>query len=169
MAFHYQVAVLPHYRDAHFLRAAADRYAGRFLELQRRRPKGFWVPTYDIDACWHAHMLHPSHYAVDTSLLCGKVVPHDDSVNDRAEGSKLCRTWQQTQHAWKTEFGDAPFTAGGMFRGSPTEEELEARLGSQPPCVSGAELRAVAVRDEQGAACLVGARSLHSSSFEDAA
>ncbi|CAK0874890.1 unnamed protein product, partial [Prorocentrum cordatum] len=169
MAFHYQVAVLPHYRDAQFLREAADRYAGRYLELQRRRPEGFWVPSYDIDACWHAHMLHPARYAADTISLCGKVVPHDDSVNDRAEGSKLRRAWQETQQAWKEEFGDGPFAAGGMFRGSPSEEELQAGLGWQPPRVSGAELRAAAVQDEPGEACLVGAKSLHSAEFVDAA
>ncbi|CAJ1345617.1 unnamed protein product, partial [Effrenium voratum] len=77
-AFHYQVAVLPHYRDKYFLELAVERYLDRFLELKRRRPSEFWVPTYDIDCIWHAHQLHPILYAEETERLCGQLLPHDD-------------------------------------------------------------------------------------------
>lgn len=40
-------------------------YLDKFLELKRRRPDEFWVPTYDIDCIWHAHQLHPQAYVLD--------------------------------------------------------------------------------------------------------
>jgi hypothetical protein len=129
---HYQTAVLPHYRDKKFLRDAADRYT-QFLELKRRRPDGFWVPTFDIDVCWHAHILHPSIYERDTILLCGgRMLNHDDTVSDREEGSKLITSWEQTKKAWIEEFGRCPFKAGGMYRGDLTAEEIVAAERSAP-------------------------------------
>merc|ERR1719410_325670 len=116
MDFHYQVAILPHYRDPKFLHKAASRYIMFFLELKRRRPTGFWVPTYDLDAVWHTHMLHPLDYISDTRRLCGQVLKHDDSVNDRSDGAQLLQSWEATRNAWKAEFGQEPFKAGGMWR-----------------------------------------------------
>jgi len=114
MDFHYQVAILLHYRDPKFLHKAAGRYINQFLELKRRRPSGFWVPTYDIDAVWHTHMLHPVAYADDTTKLCGQVLKHDDSVNDRSAGARLQDSWEATRNAWQAEFRSEPFKAGGM-------------------------------------------------------
>ncbi|CAJ1400927.1 unnamed protein product [Effrenium voratum] len=123
MSFRYQVAIMPHYRDKYFLELAVERYLDRFLELKRRHPKEFWVPTYDIDCIWHAHQLHPDVYLSETKELCGSLLPHDDSVNDRSEGSKLQESWERTQQVWNEEFGSKVATAGGMFRGNVTLEE----------------------------------------------
>eukprot|EP00408_Alexandrium_pacificum_P058569 CAMPEP_0171159398 /NCGR_PEP_ID=MMETSP0790-20130122/3019_1 /TAXON_ID=2925 /ORGANISM="Alexandrium catenella, Strain OF101" /LENGTH=760 /DNA_ID=CAMNT_0011623895 /DNA_START=94 /DNA_END=2377 /DNA_ORIENTATION=- len=128
MSFHYQVAVMPHYRDYKFLHKAADRYIANFLELKKRFPAKFWVPTYDIDACWHAHMLHPKDYAAETEKLAGQVLNHDDSVNDRTEGSKLTSCWEETVETWRRAFAGAEAArAGGMFRGNVTAEERAVR------------------------------------------
>ncbi|CAE8727850.1 unnamed protein product [Polarella glacialis] len=125
MAFHYQVAVMPHYRDKRFLTIAADRYVGKFLELKRRHPNQFFAPSYDIDCVWHTHQLHPRAYIADTTRLCGSVMDHDDSVNDRSEGSKLTSSWERTQQTWHKEFGDSICQAGGMYRGEFTLQERQ--------------------------------------------
>jgi len=123
MAFLYQVS-LPHYRDQCFLEAAVERYLDKFLELKRRRPQEFWVPTYDIDIIWHAHMLNPVPYFLETNSLCGLFLPHDDSVNDRSAGSDLLTRWEATQKAWQECFADGgPTVGGGNFRGTVTLEE----------------------------------------------
>ncbi|CAE7042011.1 GRDP1 [Symbiodinium sp. CCMP2456] len=128
MAFYYQVAVMPHYRDQYFLELAVERYLDRFLELKRRRPKDFWVPTYDVDCVWHAHQLHPHNYQEETTRLCGAMLPHDDSVNDRSEGSRLNNRWEETKAAWNQEFpNDSATTPGGMYRGLVTIAERQYR------------------------------------------
>ncbi|CAE8671858.1 unnamed protein product [Polarella glacialis] len=125
MAFHYQVAVMPHYRDNKFLTIAADRYVGKFLELKRRHPNQFFAPSYDIDCVWHAHQLHPQAYIADTTRLCGSVMDHDDSVNDRSEDSKLTSSWERTKQTWNKEFGDHICKDGGMYRGEFTLQERQ--------------------------------------------
>ena len=55
-----------------------------------------------MDLAWHTHQLCPSEYRKDTSeALGGEVLPHDDSVNDRAPGSKLCNSEKETVNLWK--------------------------------------------------------------------
>lgn len=49
----------------------------------------FIVPCYDIDLIWHTHQLYPLAYKSDMEKLYGKIFNHDDSVNDRSEGSRL--------------------------------------------------------------------------------
>ena len=49
----------------------------------------FIVPCYDMDLMWHTHQLFPVAYKQDTEKMYGKIFNHDDSVNDRSEGSKL--------------------------------------------------------------------------------
>eukprot|EP00913_Durusdinium_trenchii_P035599 g33315.t1 len=110
MSFHYQVAVMPHYRDIQFLELAVERYLDKFLELKKRHPKDFW-----------------------TFELCGCVLPHDDSVNDRSAGSRLESRWEQTQKTWQAEFGEVgPQTSGGMFRGNVTLRERALRPVQRP-------------------------------------
>eukprot|EP00391_Amoebophrya_sp_Ameob2_P004873 CAMPEP_0179001702 /NCGR_PEP_ID=MMETSP0795-20121207/11526_1 /TAXON_ID=88552 /ORGANISM="Amoebophrya sp., Strain Ameob2" /LENGTH=1210 /DNA_ID=CAMNT_0020695143 /DNA_START=105 /DNA_END=3738 /DNA_ORIENTATION=- len=134
--FNYQIN-LPHFRDFDFLTRAVDRYK-KFLYLkqlvttpsltpsgEKHAPTGevFLVPCYDNDLVWHAHQLHAS-YAEDTKKIMGgrKMLPHDDSVNDRAENSKLNQSQKKTTKLWEDAFGAArnPFAAdGAMFRGLP--------------------------------------------------
>eukprot|EP00968_Pinguiococcus_pyrenoidosus_P028259 scaffold7726_cov153-Pinguiococcus_pyrenoidosus.AAC.1 len=71
----------PDYDDEAFLEAALDRYE-RFLRLMGRYGyrNHFWVPAYDVDLCWHSHMLlSTSRYLTETRELAGDVVDHDDS------------------------------------------------------------------------------------------
>ena len=57
-----------------------------YLHLKSKHPDTFLVPCYDFDLVWHAHQLDPETYAADTKAILGKLMPHDDSVNDRSEG-----------------------------------------------------------------------------------
>ncbi len=60
------------------------------LELQQRGGKSatMLVPTYDIDLCWHAHMMATrEYYAVTRAGPDGEgLVNHDDSFPDRSRG-----------------------------------------------------------------------------------
>lgn len=63
----------------------------------------------DIDYAWHTHQLvSTSRYANETSLLAGASadgVEHDDSVNQRVEGSKLHSSWAETKRMWLQTYG----------------------------------------------------------------
>ena len=39
-------------------------------------------------------------YLNDTTEILGGILPHDDSVNDRAPGSKLCTAESFTTSSW---------------------------------------------------------------------
>ena len=117
-SFFYQVS-LPHYRDRVFLAASLDRYR-KYLYLKKLHIQEFLVPCYDMDLMWHTHQVHPIEYAKDTNMLLGMILPHDDSVNDRSEGSKLNNSYAMTVQFWKDAFGGEAFQkSGAMFRGSP--------------------------------------------------
>ncbi len=71
----------PRFANAAFLDEGVANY-GRFLDLLRRHPGSFLVPTYQIDLIWHTHMLgSAAAYAADCSRLAGRFINHDDSVN----------------------------------------------------------------------------------------
>lgn len=129
MAFHYQVAITPHYRHDEFLRTAAARYK-KFLRLFKNSATGLYVPTYDIDLMWHTHQLHPRLYARETKKVAGRLLPHDDTLNDRTEGAELSQRWGNTRKRWKDRYGSHICRAGGMFRGdiTPVERRLRSRL-----------------------------------------
>ena len=114
--FNYQVS-LPHYLETPFLQRAVARYLC-FLELRRRNPGKFLVPTYDIDVVWHAHQLQPS-YVADTTALFGQLLDHDDSVNDRTPGAKLATSADATRQMWHEAFEHGWAIDGGMYRGQP--------------------------------------------------
>ena len=59
----------------------------------------------------------------------GQVLKHDDSVNDRGEGSQLATGWQNTQKAWSELRlpGESSISKpGGMWRGNPSMEQVLA-------------------------------------------
>ena len=115
--FCYQVA-LPHYKDRQFLKTAVDRYK-KYLYLKSRNTDTFLVPCYDFDLIWHAHQVHPGMYAKDTVALLGKVMNHDDSVNERATGSRLLVAESLTRELWEETFQETFTAPGAMFRGEP--------------------------------------------------
>ena len=114
--FYYQVS-LPHYGDKKFLNKALERYK-QHLVLKQQNPDLFFVPCYDFDLIWHAHQVHPLIYRNDTTKILGKVLNHNDSVNDRRPGSKLSRSYETTREKWK-EAGQEFALRGTMFRGEP--------------------------------------------------
>ena len=114
--FYYQVS-LPHYEDKKFLKKALERYK-QHLVLKQQNPDMFFVPCYDFDLIWHAHQVHPVIYKKDTTKILGKVLNHNDSVNDRQPGSKLSTSYEITREKWK-EAGQEFAVRGAMFRGEP--------------------------------------------------
>ena len=114
--FNYQV-FLPHYGDETFLRDALERYK-QHLRFKQQHPNTFLVPCYDFDLIWHVHQVHPLAYRTDTMKILGRVLNHDDSVNDRRPGSKLVNSAKATIKIWK-DFGLDFEKNGAMFRGEP--------------------------------------------------
>ena len=104
--FFYQVS-LPHFRNAAFLTTSLNRYK-MYLHLKKLHPETFLVPCYDMDVFWHAHQVQPVVYKEETQRILGHLLPHDDSVNDRNPGSKLCNSEETTRHLWKELYGQ-PF------------------------------------------------------------
>ena len=97
-----------------------------FLYLKQFYPDQFLVPCYDNDLIWHTHQVSTLDYAKDTIGILGKILPHDDSVNERSKGSKLNTSSEETSKLWMETFG-VPFGRPGcMFRGDPPF----TRLGS---------------------------------------
>ena len=120
--FYYQVS-LDHYRDPMFLTDAILRYK-MYLYLKQRNKETFLVPCYDMDLIWHTHQVHPIPYQKETTSVLGFVLKHDDSVNDRKEGSKLNNADDVTRRLWQDLF-KVPFARpGSMFRGNPPKGKL---------------------------------------------
>ena len=122
--FNYQVS-LPHYGDQRFLRDALERYK-QHLRFKQQHPNTFLVPCYDFDLMWHAHQVHPLAYRTDTMKILGRVLNHDDSVNDRRPGSKLVTSAKATMKIWN-DFGMNFKTGGVTFRGEPPLTIVENR------------------------------------------
>jgi hypothetical protein len=122
--FYYQVS-LPHYQDIKFLEKGLQRYK-KFLFLKSRYQDTFLVPCYDIDLLWHTHMNFSASYRTVTELLLGRVLNHDDTVNDRSEGSKLNRSDAVTRQLWRSTFNEHFASYGAMWRGDPPEGKLHA-------------------------------------------
>ena len=114
-SFFYQVS-LPHWSLNDYLSICLERYV-KFLNLKQKSPATFIVPCYGIDLIWHSHQLNPKAYARDTQKILGYLFPHDDTVNDRTPGSKLCVSDQETRVLWNQIFRENFFFPGGMFRG----------------------------------------------------
>ncbi|KAJ1472723.1 hypothetical protein T484DRAFT_1839137 [Baffinella frigidus] len=114
------------YSREEWLRDAEQRYR-MMLHLMGQDHARFIVPTYDIDLMWHTHMAYPGEYREDTLRLAGRVVGHDDSVNDRAEGSKLTTCAANTRNAWMDLYGTPWARPGGMWQGDPPSWYFENR------------------------------------------
>ena len=85
-----------------------------FLCLKAAHPDKFLVPCYDIDIAWHTHQVMPVSYELETTSLLGAMLSHDDSVNDRAPGSKLSNSSSMTAKLWKETF-DKDFRQPGTY------------------------------------------------------
>ncbi|KAK1862848.1 hypothetical protein I4F81_005415 [Pyropia yezoensis] len=151
VAYAADVGVLPQYRSRRFIAAAIARYTRHFLPLKAAHPTTPLVPTYDIDLAWHAHMAHPAAYRDDTARLLraagttygatgsdtaavAAVIPHNDGLNGRAQGSALEAAWNATRSSWEAAYGvGVPLTVPGTsWRGnrSSVERRLAPALAS---------------------------------------
>lgn len=126
MAFHYQVA-LPQYASRTFRLSAAYRYTDGFLFLQREHRGQVFVPTFDIDLVWHTHMAHPLQYFQDMHRTLGRLLNHDDTINDRSKGSEQQLCWNATKQIWYNTFGLSIGRHGAMWRGTVSADELVLR------------------------------------------
>ena len=120
--FFYQVS-LPHFKDLTFLQEGLQRYK-MYLYLKSLYPEEFLVPCYDMDIFWHTHQVNPVEYEEQTRAIVGHHLPHDDSVNDRAPGSKLCNSEENTINKWRITFNCDFKRNGAMFRGDPPKGKL---------------------------------------------
>ena len=119
----------PLYAHPAFLADGLRRYT-QLLQLMALHPGSFITPCYDQDLMWHAHLGYPGAYARDTTAAIGCVAVHDDTVNDRSEGSKLSLGVQETAALWAATFpGETWAKRGAMYAGPP------------PPFVHAAEPR----------------------------
>ena len=128
----------PGFSDERFLAAAIERY-DMFLRLMGTHGyrQHFYVPSYDVDLCWHTHMLaEPAAYLEETAERAGEPVNHDDSVNQRHKGSKLNTSWADTKKLWRKSYGGIKGTAaldapGTCYRGEPPSWWFSDRCGTQ--------------------------------------
>ena len=118
--FYYQVS-LPHYGDEKFFKNAVERYISTTSCFNRNTQRIFLFPCYDFDLIWHAHQVQPIIYRNDTLRILGKVLNHNDSVNDRRLGSKLTVSHHQTREKWSLS-GEKFELNGAMFRGEPPRQ-----------------------------------------------
>jgi hypothetical protein len=72
-----------------------------------------------------------SVYLDETRLRAGTPVDHDDSVNERHEGSKLNVSWSNTKDLWRQVFGENDEAAppGTCYRGEPPAWWYQDRRG----------------------------------------
>ncbi len=85
--------------------------------LKKANKQEYIVPCYDIDLIWHTHQVHHANYANDTKAFLGYIFPHDDSTNDRSEGSVLSNAYAKTIKMWSETFKESYPRPGAMFRG----------------------------------------------------
>ena len=68
--------------------------------------------------------MHPLQYGADCEAILGYTLPHDDSVNDRSDGSKLNNAHEITVRLWNEAFSKSFAKPGAMFRGDPPNGKL---------------------------------------------
>jgi hypothetical protein len=127
-AFLWQVTQ-PRFQDTAFLHEGVQNYY-KFLKL-RATAKGqrqIIVPTYQIDLMWHTHMLSSlANYNADCRSIIGRTLHHDDSLNDRSEGSTLDISYRATEKLWYATYGTRYAVPGGMYRGEPPEAFFDTK------------------------------------------
>jgi hypothetical protein len=95
------------------LTTAVTRYH-KFLRLMNsvdlgRKKRGPFVPTLDIDLCWHTHQLSPQAYRFWCLENLGRAINHDDTI----EETTATRGLRATSLAWLDLFDEA-YTANDL-------------------------------------------------------
>ncbi|KZL83637.1 chloroperoxidase-like protein [Colletotrichum incanum] len=83
------------------LTQSQTRYA-RFFHLIAAHPGTVMVPTLDIDLVWHTHQLSPARYLAYSKRATGKLVDHDDEIEDERLGELA----GDMQGLWASTFGE---------------------------------------------------------------
>ena len=80
----------------------------KFLCLRNFTPADkIIVPTYQIDLMWHTHILASiSGYQMDCTAIIGKMLSHDDSLNDRSDDSVLNTSFESTCALWMQQYNE---------------------------------------------------------------
>jgi hypothetical protein len=110
--------------DEDFLVDGVEAYC-KFLKLRSTEQgrEQIIVPTYQIDLMWHTHILSSlESYDDDCRKITGRTLHHDDSLNDRSEGSTLNRAFGATKQIWREVYNEDYVIVGGMYRGEPPKE-----------------------------------------------
>ncbi|ORX52026.1 hypothetical protein DM01DRAFT_1066204 [Hesseltinella vesiculosa] len=81
--------------DVHRFSNAIRRYHD-FLYLMKTNPSMIAVPTIEIDAAWHTHMLCSAHYRHFGLHYMQRVINHDDTIPE----TKLAQHATATNSAW---------------------------------------------------------------------
>ena len=110
-----------------FLQQGVDNY-DKFIRLMKNKQNKynkpqFIIPTYQIDLIWHTHIVSSiQKYHDDVMHITGTILEHDDSFNDRSEGSSLNVNFQATSKLWMDVYNEEYKVVGGMYRGEPPIE-----------------------------------------------
>ena len=119
--------------DLDFLEEAVENYY-KFLNLKTRATQEgtILVPTYQIDLMWHTHILTSiTKYNQDCKAIMGSTLHHDDSLNDRSEGSLLNVSYHATKALWSEAYNGQDYVVdGGMYRGEPPRQYFSASWNS---------------------------------------
>jgi len=85
---------------------AVDLYK-KFIMLCCKYPEESIVPTKEIDAVWHQHILDTKAYTEFCKKYFGTYLHHDPSVGIGSEESKkeLQELFERTDLLWQSEFG----------------------------------------------------------------
>ena len=90
-----------------------DRYI-KFLNLIKSNPKKFFVPPFDVDIIWHAHMLEHNTYKNDTFKIFGRILDH----NDRDRNVNYDQEFKTTEELWIKKYSTplvATILTTGLF------------------------------------------------------
>ncbi|KAG8705183.1 hypothetical protein FRC08_001785 [Ceratobasidium sp. 394] len=117
-------------QDAEPLLLALDRFHA-FLDMATRgssqRPM---VPTLDIDLVWHTMMLRPHAYREATMKFVGRMLPHDDMIEEGAMGL----AFDDAAEIWKERQKTLYSTCGCLnhLDGASLSSSSEPRLRKKP-------------------------------------
>lgn len=114
-SFWHQVS-FTHMSDERFLRAAEERYKGYLYLIKKSMTlKSCYVPTHDIELMWRSHQLNQEAYEKDTVELLGKLLQHDQDINNGFR-KRHGEAFSETTKEWERIFGRRYLRAGAMHR-----------------------------------------------------
>lgn len=119
--FFFNVSI-PYFDDRKAIERGAERYR-KFLGLMKTTVM-YFVPLYDIDLAWHAHILRSTEaYKRDTMELTGRFINHQENDNREAKG-KLANGFERTRALWKKEYGEEYADEYTQFKGWVPRNEM---------------------------------------------